>query len=272
MAREGKRNCETKAPSIVLRFAAALAIPTIGLILWDCLVRFGIVPASILPLPSKVGYSFWILLTDGTLFRNSAVSIARLVGGLALGSATGVLLAFLVGTIRPLARLLEPTLGALIPIPGVAWIPFLIITFGIGETTNVALLSIGSFCVLFMQTLQGVRHVDSGLVEVGFVLGKSRQQILIHILFPAALPSIFAGVRVALALSWTLLVASEMIASSSGLGWLIWNSRNFSRSDDMIAAMIAVACLGRATEVILTEIERRALRWKVSYHELHERT
>ena len=263
-----KKHTSPKSRSIK-RTLVALILPCFILALWEIAARNGWFPTSILPPPSKVAIAFWTLLFNGSLLWNALISTARLLAGLVGGSIVGVVLGFVVGMNKRIAPVIEPTVTALIPVPAVAWIPLLIIFFGIGETTNVLLLGIGSFCVLFLQTLHGVRGIDRRLVEVGQVHGKSSGIILWHILLPGAKPEIFLGLRIALALSWTLLVASEMIASSSGLGWLIWNSRNFSRADEMLAGMIAVALLGKATQYLLDRWQRKQLRWRSTFEDLN---
>jgi sulfonate transport system permease protein len=179
----------------------------------------------------------------------------------------GILLGAWVGFSKKAARFIEPSVLSLIPVPPIAWIPLLIIIFGIGEYSKIALIAIGSFCTLFIHTGYGFRSADRAYVEVARVLMKDDAFVLRHVLLPSALPNILSSMRVAMALSWTLLMASEIIASSQGLGWLIWDSRNFSRPDDMIAGMVAVAILGKVTDSALIALERYLTRWRRTYAE-----
>jgi sulfonate transport system permease protein len=175
----------------------------------------------------------------------------------------GVLLAF-----RPTAaRIFEPTVLSLIPIPPIAWIPLLIILLGIGEASKVALISIGSFCTLFLQSAYCIRTGDKMLVEMALALNKDDRALLWRVLFPSALPGIISSMRVALALSWTLLIASEVIASSSGLGWLIWNARNFSRPNDMFVGMATVGLLGKLSDWGLVVLEAKLTRWRRAFRD-----
>jgi ABC-type nitrate/sulfonate/bicarbonate transport system permease component len=113
----------------------------------------------------------------------------------------------------------------------------------------------------------GIRSVNKDLVEVGYTLNKSNAEMFFNIFFPAIIPDIFSSMRVAMALSWTLLMASEIIASSSGLGWLVWDSRNFSRPDDMIVGMIAIGILGKASDYLLVVWGRYLTRWRSTYQD-----
>jgi sulfonate transport system permease protein len=180
----------------------------------------------------------------------------------------GSTLGIAVGTRRWVSRAIEPTLLALIPIPGIAWIPLLIIFFGIGETSKILLIAISGLCTLFIPTAYGIRAADKNLVELSRVLGKSDGSLLRHVLIPSALPNMFAAMRVTLVAAWTLLISSEVIASSDGLGWLIWDARRFSKPDDMIVGMIALGILGKAGDSLLVRLEKHATRYRETYRDV----
>jgi sulfonate transport system permease protein len=196
----------------------------------------------------------------------------RLFSGFLLGSLLAVILGSLVGLSLTAERMVAPTVQALAPIPPTAWIPLLIILLGIGEASKVALIAIGAFSVVYFSTVQGIRGADQRLVEVAAILEKSRRDLVMYVLLPSAAPSILTGMRVALSLSWILLIAAEMVgakmisASSRiqglGLGWLIYDARNFSRPDDMIAGMIAIGLLGKLTDMAMARVEEVALAWR----------
>nr|WP_228024755.1 ABC transporter permease [cf. Phormidesmis sp. LEGE 11477] len=208
------------------------------------------------------------MIVDYRLIDNSLVSLGRLLSGFCLGSSLGVFLGVLVGYSKNAARILEPTILTLIPVPPVAWIPLLVIIFGIGEMSKIILVSIGSFCTLFIHAAYGIRSADKSLIEVAYVLEKDGFSTLLNVLFPASLPVVLASMRVAMALSWTLLVSGEVIASSKGLGWLIWDSRNFARPDAMIAGMVAVGLLGKATDTLIVFLEKRLTSWRQTYRDI----
>jgi sulfonate transport system permease protein len=237
------------------------------LIVWEFAVDYGWVPRSLIAGPIAVSQRFLEMAGDGTLARHIGVSVRRLVLGFGLGSTLGILFGVLVAFRPTAARFFEPTVLSLIPIPPIAWIPLLIILLGIGEASKVALISIGSFCTLFLQSAYGIRTGDKMLVEMALALNKDDSDLLWRVLFPSALPGILSSMRVALALSWTLLIASEVIASSSGLGWLIWNARNFSRPNDMFVGMATVGLLGKFSDWGLVVLEAKLTRWRRAFRD-----
>ena len=127
------------------------------------------------------------------------------------------------------------------------------------------LIATGTFFVLVVNTVSGIRGVDKKLVELGNVYDKRSMHMLSEILLPSALPSIMIGLRIGLSLAWILLIAAELIAAQSGLGWFIWDARNFSRPDDMIVGMFAVGFFGMLTDKLLVKIGDHALRWQVRF-------
>jgi len=208
---------------------------------------------------------FFDLAVSGKLLVHSLVSLYRLVLGFAIGTLIGLSLGTVIGTSKFAERLVAPTIEFLAPIPPIAWIPLLIILLGIGEASKIALIALAVFIVVVTQTVTGIRSTDQKLIEVAMIFGKSPLQLLKDILLPSAMPFIFSGLRISLALSWILLIASEVIASSRGLGWLIWDSRNFSRPDDMLVGIISIGLLGFGTNLALTLIERDVLSWRQSF-------
>ena len=125
--------------------------------------------------------------------------------------------------------------------------------------TNKTLITL--FFVVFVSTVQGIRGTDQKLVEVVQLYEKSHSDLTLMVLLPSAAPSIFTGMRVALGLSWVLLIAAEVIASSEGVGWLIWDARNFSRPDDMLVGMATVGILGKLSDAAMARLEKYTLRW-----------
>jgi len=262
------RRANSNSNGVLRKTLQRLVVPVTLLVTWELSVRWGLFPPALIASPSQVLTKFFTMLFGLQLIEHAAISLMRLLSGFILGTVLGIFLGTVVGASRLGARLFEPSVLSLIPIPPIAWIPLLIILFGIGDASKILLISIGSFCTLFIHTAYGIRSADKNLVEVANVLGKSRSSRLWHILLPSAIPNILSSMRVAMALSWTLLIASEVIASSKGLGWLIWDSRNFSRPDDMIVGMVAVGILGKLTDTLLIKLERYLTRWRSTYQDI----
>ena len=257
------------------RMFRALVIPASLVLVWELAIRTGWWPRALVAAPSDVVTSAGELMRSGELFFHAWASLARLFLGFGLGASVGVALGALVGLSLACEAYLGPTVQAFSPIPPTAWIPFLIIFFGIGNSSKVALIAIGAFTVVYASTVQGIRSADRKLVEVALVLEKRPKELAFQFLLPAAAPAILTGLRVALGLSWVLLVAAEMIAAKlvsvadrtrgEGLGWLIYDARNFSRADEMIVGMIAMAVLGKVSDMLLARVQSRLLKWREAF-------
>lgn len=249
----------------VIRGAKWAVVP-VGLILvWHLAVETGAVPSTLVANPVDSVVRLFELTVDGTIAEHVLASLRRILIGFTLGSTIGILIGAIIGTSKAGARFLEPTALTLIPVPAVAWIPLLVVLFGIGEVSKVALVSIGSATTLILATAAGVRGASRDLVEVANLYEKSRFTLFRTVLWPSAVPGIIASARVAMALSWTLLVAAEVIASANGLGWFIWDSRNFARPASMIAGMIVIGALGKLTDTALARLGAHLTRWNRSY-------
>jgi sulfonate transport system permease protein len=247
------------------RWSIRLAVPLLLIATWHVAVTSGVLPQTLVAGPADSLRAFIDNVLDGTLIQHSWVSLRRIAIGFTVGSTVGIVAGSIIGSSRLGARLLEPTALMLIPVPAVAWIPLLIIVLGIGEVSKVVLVAIGSATTLVLATAAGIRAASQDLVEVAQLYEKSRWTLLRTVLLPSATPTIIASARVAMALSWTLLVAAEVIASADGLGWLIWDSRNFAQPAAMVAGMLAIGILGKTTDALLARLGRHLTRWDRSY-------
>lgn len=242
-----------------------LALPLALLALLEALVRLDWIPAHQLPAPSQFGQTLWWLAAGGELWGHIGVSLARVAAGFAIGAALAVLIGAWVGLSRRAESYLEPTFQALRAIPSLAWVPLLLLWLGIDETPKVVLIALGAFFPVYLALLAGIRNVDRKLVEVGRLHRLSGVALTRRILLPAALPSLFTGLRGALSLSWMFLVAAELIAATQGLGYLLSDGRETSRPDLVIAAILLLAVLGKLSDGLLKQLETRALHWRDSF-------
>ncbi len=174
----------------------------------------------------------------------------------------GILAGVAIGWSSLFEKTLEPTLQMLRPIPPVSWIPLAIIWFGIANRPAIFLVFLGAFFPVLMNTIHGVKTVDHNLVRAGAMMGATGQQLLTGIVFPAALPSIFSGLRIAIGSAWMLTVTAEMVAVKSGLGYVLWDSYYFLRYDLVLAAMISIGLLGYLSDLGLKAIMARVLHWQ----------
>lgn len=238
-----------------------LLLPLLLLGALEIAARLGWVEARLLPPPSIIGQTLWQLAADGSLWSHIGVSLARVASGFAIGAALGLLLATAVGLNRLLETLLDPSFQALRNIPSLAWVPLLLLWFGIDETPKITMIALGAFFPVYLNVTSGIHNVDRKLIEVGEIGGLSRLQLARRILLPASLPSLFTGLRTALGLAWMFLVAAELIAASKGLGYLLSDGRETSRPDLVIVAILLIALLGKLSDAVLQRLEQRSLRW-----------
>ncbi|SDK84843.1 sulfonate transport system permease protein [Pseudomonas delhiensis] len=233
-------------------------------------VRAGWLAENQMPAPSSVALTLW-QLAHGELWQHIGASLARVAGGFAIGSFAALVIGTWVGLSRRAEAYLEPGFQALRAIPSLAWVPLLLLWLGIDETPKVVLIALGAFFPVYLALVAGVRGVDRKWVELGRLYHLSSFTLARRILLPAALPSLFTGLRGALSLSWMFLVAAELIAATRGLGYLLSDGRETSRPDIVIAAILVLAVLGKLSDGLLKAVERRALAWRDSFEGLEER-
>jgi NitT/TauT family transport system permease protein len=246
-------------------------VPLLLIAGWEVFARSGYLPPALLPAPSAVLHALgdWVFGFDETTqtysghwARDAFASAVRVFGGFALASILGILAGVAIGWSRLFEKLLEPTLQMLRPVPPVSWIPLAIIWFGIANKPAIFLVFLGAFFPVLMNTIHGVKTVDHNLVRAGAMMGATERQLLTSIVFPAALPSIFSGLRIAVGSAWMLTVTAEMVAVKSGLGYVLWDSYYFLRYDLVLAAMISIGLLGYLSDLGLKAVMGRVLRWQ----------
>ncbi len=241
------------------------ALPLLLLALLEVLVRLDVLAAHQMPAPSQVLQTLTSLALSGELLRHLQASLLRVAAGFLIGSALALAIGTWVGLSRRAEAYLEPTFQALRAIPSLAWVPLLLLWLGIDETPKVVLIALGAFFPVYLALLAGIRNIDRKLVEVGRLHGFGQLTLVRRILLPAALPSLFTGLRGALSLSWMFLVAAELIAATRGLGYLLSDGRETSRPDLVISAILLLALLGKLSDSLLKAAEDRALHWRDAY-------
>jgi sulfonate transport system permease protein len=233
------------------------AIPLAILLFWWYGSKSGWWSAFVLPGPYAVMRSFSHLALSGELARNIYSSVARIARGFAASSAVALSLAFICGLYQPLMRAFSPTLKFLRHIPPIATIPMLILWFGIGEVSKLVIIMMATFFPIFLNTAQGISQCDGRLLEVARVFGYTRAKELRYVVLPSALPYVLTGMRLGLGYSWRSLVAAELVASSSGLGYMILDAQQLSRPDVIMAGIIVIGCLGSLMDMSLSFLSSR---------------
>ena len=244
------------------RLAGGAFLPLLLLALWQLTTSLGLFSAVQLPSPPSVVAAGVDLVARGALGVYVAVSTQRVLAGFAIGASLGLLIGALTGLGRSWDRFFGATLGAIRAVPSLAWVPLLILWLKIGEESKISLIAIGAFFPVFTTVSAALRHVDRQLVEAGRAFGLRGVRLFTTVQLPAVLPAVISGLRLALAQSWLFLVAAELIASSSGLGFLLVDSQNNGRVDRILLAIILLAFLGKTTDAAIGLFERwSSRRW-----------
>lgn len=239
-----------------------LTLPIILLSLWWFYERTGGINTVSVPKLAKIVETFRIKWQDKSLFAAVYVSIRRVLEGYALAVICGLSLGIMIGLSTHMKRFTDLIIQILKPIPPIAWIPLAILWFGIGEESKVFLIFLGGFFVVLVNVIDGVAATDEHMIEVAKMAQIGKTQYILQVILPSALPSIFTGLRVGLNTCWTCVVAAELVASSSGIGYMISNARNYGRMDIVIMGMFTIGVIGKIMDVILKQIEKRVIVWK----------
>ncbi len=248
----------------------ALPLPLIALIAWQ-LATAG-KSFSLIPPPTTVALTAWDYAFGGvrndsysaTFLANAIASIGRVYGGFFVAMVIALPLGLILGRSTMARWLIDPTLQFLRPIPVTAWLPLTMIIFGLGPPATIALIALGTFFPMLLNTIDGVRLVEPRLIEAAEMLGTPRAAIFTRIILPAASPGIFTGIRIGLGLAWVLLVVGEMTGVPTGLGANIMDARQLSRTDLVISGMVFIGILGFLSDRVVMLIGRRALWWNPS--------
>lgn len=236
-------------------------IPLIILVVWQVLSSTGIISTRTLPSPDQVIRAGITLVGNGKLFEAIGVSTWRAMIGFLIGAGIGFVFGLLNGVISVSEKLTDSFLQMIRNIPHLAMIPLVIAWFGIGEEAKIFLVALGVMFPIYLNTLLGIRSVDTGLIEMGRVYGLSKWQLYRKVILPGAMPSILVGFRFALGIMWLTLIVSETIAADSGIGYMAMNAREFFQLDVVVLSILLYALLGKLSDLMAKWLERRWLKW-----------
>jgi sulfonate transport system permease protein len=240
-------------------------VPALILAAWEYTARAGLLSVRVLPEPWAVLKAAWHLTQTGELTSNLRVSAGRAFAGLIVGGGLGLALGLLTGVSARAETALDTSVQMLRNIPPLAMIPLVILWFGIDEGAKLFLVALGVFFPLYLNTFHGIRSVDRGLIEMARSYGLTGWSLYRDVIFPGALPSILVGLRHSLGLMWVLLIVAETISSSSGIGYMTMNAREFLQTDVVLVGILMYALLGKLADVAAKRLERLCLRWHPSY-------
>ena len=268
----GRADQATSASTRLKNLAQYVALPMGFLVVWELLGKLDLLPYGIIPPPSVVvqGWYEWAFGPQGfglnpysgTWFSNVRFSAQRVAQGYALAVVLGVPVGILIGWSRVIARLTDPLVQSLRPIPITAWLPFSIALFGIRDFGAIFLICLGAFYPIVVNSTHGSRDINRNLIRAATMMGASNRQLLFRVIFPNALPSIFAGMRIALGIAWTAVIVAEMVAVKSGLGYVLWDAYYVGRMDVVIADMASIGIMGFLSDRIIVILASRVLHWK----------
>ncbi|WP_442497997.1 ABC transporter permease subunit [Methylobacter sp. sgz302048] len=241
-------------------------LPVFLIVAWCIAAQNSWISSRILPAPFDIVNSAVNLTASGELAKNILASAERASWGLLIGGSIGFLLGLLNGLFRTAERFLDTTVQMVRNVPHLALIPLVIIWFGIGEEGKVFLVTLGVFFPIYANTYHGIKTTDPQLIEMGRVYGLSPWQLFSQIIFPGALPSILVGLRYSLGLMWLTLIVAETIATTSGIGYMAMNAREFMQTDVVILAILIYALLGKLADTAVHFLEGRILQWHPGFN------
>ncbi|MFT4015090.1 MAG: ABC transporter permease [Paracoccus sp. (in: a-proteobacteria)] len=255
--------------NVLQQYAAAWIFPLCVVAVWQYVGANRMLADGLFPSFTTSIAAFWDFLTgsigtspySGQWLKHLGASFQRIMIGYLIGAAVGVVLGLMVGFYPLVRHSLHPTINAIRPVSITAWIPLALIVLGIGDKPAYFLTALATFFPVYINSMMGASYADGGLVRAAEMLGASRKRILFSVTLPAALPSIAAGLRVALALAWTTVVVAEMLGARSGIGYVLIDSYSQFRLDYVIACMFTLGILGTVSDRVLGWLLGRRLRW-----------
>lgn len=236
-------------------------LPVLLILIWLVLGQTGRLNPVIMPSLQKIISTAGKLLVNGSLATNAWISLVRVLKGYFIAAVLGVGLGIAIGLSRHLERLTQLIVQILKPIPPIAWIPLVILWFGIGESGKVFLIFLGGFFTILINVIDGIHQKDEKLQEVSRVMETPVSKQILLMVIPGAAPNIFTGLRTGLTSCWMCVVAAELVSSTTGLGYLIMNARQFGNTDVVIVGMLAIGLIGKIMDSILKAVEKKVIRW-----------
>ena len=252
----------SRPPGAWRGLALGLAVPVLLAILWEAAVAFGLASRRLMPPPSQIATTLTQLAVTGDLWLHVWTTTWRVAMGFALGTLAGTAIGAIAGYSGLARQLLDPTLQGLRAVPSIAWVPLFILWLGIFEESKVALIAVGVFFPVYLGVMGEIVSVDRKIVEVGRVFRLSGPALVWRILLPAILPAYVLALRAGLGLGWMFVVAAEFMGAAEGLGYLLVDGQQLGKPDQIIAAILTFAVLGKLSDAVLVAVTRPFLRWQ----------
>ncbi len=250
-----------KKMSAVIDIILLIGTPVLLILVWEYLSQIEVIPKSAMPAPSKIISKFVTVVQNGSLQEDILVSAGRVVKGFILGASAGIVFGVLIALFRKIDKATTILVAVLRPIPIIALLPLLILWFGIDERSKVAIICLGSFWPVLLNTIQGIKQSDQKLVEVAQVLKLSRWKTVIRIIIPSAFPYIFTGIRLAVGGALACVVTAEMVAASEGIGYMIMYARMMAQPDALMVGVIVLGVVGLVIEFGMLKLQKSLFKY-----------
>jgi sulfonate transport system permease protein len=243
-------------------FLSALILPVALGVGWELAVRTGVAEGRLVPPPSTIIETLYELARTGELWTHIRATCLRVFVGFGAGTIAGTVLGAIVGYSYAVRQLVDPTLQALRAIPSIAWVPLFILWFGIFETSKITLIAVGVFFPVYLGVLGAIASVDRKIVEVGRVFRLSPLALTWRVLLPSILPAYVIALRGGLGLGWMFVVAAEFMGASEGLGYLLVDGQQLGKPQQIVAATLVFAVIGKSSDWLLLTVAAPFLRWQ----------
>lgn len=254
-----------RPPSALFRFlnsSVGSVVPVVVvLLLWELCSRTGLIDSTFFPPPSQCAHALVSLIQSGELLPNLWITLRRILLGFLLGVTPAVIVGVAMARVPWIRVVVDPIITVTYPIPVIAILPLLLVIFGTGGTPIIVLAGIISFFPAAVNSLTGVLRVDEKLVLMARNLGASRRQVLLKIVLPGALPSVFAGIRLAAGLALLGTIAGEFLAASDGIGSMTWTYWQIYQIANMYATLAVIAAMGFLLTTVTLRVQRRYFGW-----------
>ncbi|QEI04630.1 ABC transporter permease [Pigmentiphaga aceris] len=242
-----------------------LILPLSILALWQAASWYRWVPPIFLPSPAVTAKAFFKMLFAESFHKDFAESISIVSQAFIYGSVAALVLGVAAGLSKNVERFLGPTFDSIRHIPGIAWLPLIVLWLGIGAPAKILVIAKTVFFPVFLNTLQGIRSVDKNYVELAKVLTLTRSQLVRKVIIPSAVPSIMVSLRYSAGLAWAMVVVAEGLSGLHGVGFLIFRAQALLMTDQLLVCMVVIGLVGFGIDRLMFLLQKRVLRWKQGF-------
>ncbi len=231
------------------RFIYPFIVVLVG---YEMLIRIGLLSPNLFPSLLVIGETFGEMVSDGVIFEHAYLSLHRMLLGYILGAVVGIGIGIAIGAKKILSDTFKPILSLLISVPTIAWVPILIVITGIGNTTIILAIFLGSFFPIVYNSIDGARSVEKTWLNAAEITGANKKKRFFHVMLPGSLKSIIPGLRLGIGYSWRALVGAEMLASrTGGLGRMIYGARSYGGVSEMLVGLAIIGILAYSFDSLL---------------------